>query len=75
MSTTPTYLVVWRQDGEFLQSQVNIGILDPRQMSNNDWVSAAAKSEGYTSQDVADMLASGYEMILVCDFPAAFYDQ
>jgi len=44
--TQITYLAVWRGDEcEFIQSEVEIGINDPHQMTNNDWVVAAALSE------------------------------
>lgn len=72
--THPTYLVVWRDDGEFLQSMVDIGVTDPHQMTNNDWVIAAAKSEDWSDEEAAALTENGYELILVCDFPATFYD-
>ena len=74
MTTTQTFLVVWRDDGEHLQSSVDIGITDPHQMTNNDWVVAAARSEGWSDEDAAALVEQGYELLLVCDFPARFFD-
>lgn len=68
------YLVVWRDDGETLQSEVLLlSGTNPRSLSNNDWVEHAALSEGYTSEDVRSMLERGYDLYLVCDFPENFY--
>jgi hypothetical protein len=79
MTDTPKYLVIWRGDeDEFMQSEVDIGILDPHQMSNNEWAHAAALSEGYSRAD-ADQLVNGtgngYELILACPMPSAFYEK
>jgi hypothetical protein len=72
MTTTQTYLVVWRADHDnFLQSAVDIGILDPQQMTNDEWVEAAADVEDYEGS----VLEDGYDLILVCPMPEVFYDQ
>ena len=73
--TTPDYLVVWQDDGPHIQSKVSVGTCDPQQMTNNDWVKAAALSEGYSFSDADDLIEKGYELLLVCIYPAAFYDQ
>lgn len=70
-----SYLVVWRDEGEFTQSQVLMGVVDPHQMTNNEWVYDAAISEGYSEEEAKDLINRGYELILVCDFPSVFYDQ
>jgi predicted DNA-binding protein (MmcQ/YjbR family) len=69
-----TYLVVWRQDHDnFIHSEVDLGIVDPMQMSNNEWVTEAAKSEGYTAEELSDLLRHGYELILAVPMPSIFY--
>jgi len=66
------YLVVWRSEGEVLQSSVKTDA-DPETLTNNDWVWLAANSEGMP--DEADtILEEGYDLYLVCPFPSAFYD-
>ena len=70
-----SYLVVWRGDeAEFFQSQVCIGVNDPKQMANSDWVEEASKTEGYSESETEELLATSYELILVCDFPETFYN-
>jgi hypothetical protein len=73
--TQITYLAVWRGDEcEFIQSEVEIGINDPHQMTNNDWVVAAALSEDYSPEDAQALIEQGYELILVCPMPTAFFN-
>jgi hypothetical protein len=67
------YLVVWSDEGDVIQSEVELGILDPWQMTNNDWVTQAAKSESYTEEEIAPLLDRGYSLFLVCDMPERFF--
>ena len=70
-----TYLVIWRGDeAQFFQSEVNLGICDPRQMLNSDWVELASKTEGYSKSETEELIANSYELICVCDMPEAFYN-
>lgn len=70
------FLVIWRGDeDEYLQSKVELpSILDPRKMTNNDWVKYASVSEGYTEAQSEAMLERGYDLIIVCPFPSEFYE-
>ena len=68
-----SYLVVWRDDNELMQSKVNF-LGDPETLTNNDWVALAAKSEGYSNVEVKGILERGYDLYLVCNMPAEFYD-
>ena len=69
------YLVIWRGDeAEFFQSEVDLGICDPRQMLNSDWVELASKTEGYSKSETEELIANSYELICVCDMPEAFYN-
>lgn len=41
-----TYTVIWRDNGDdFMFTEVDLGILDPLQMSNLEWVLEAADVE------------------------------
>jgi hypothetical protein len=76
MTNTQTYLVVWRgTEDQFVQSEVDLGICDPKQMTNNEWVREASLTEGYSAEDAAELTENGYELILVCPMPEAFFDQ
>lgn len=68
------YLVVWADDCGVIQSKVCLGIRDPHQMENNDWIFEAAKSEGYSDKEAQSLVERGYDLYLVSDFPSAFYD-
>lgn len=67
------YLVVWRHTADVIQSKVDIKD-DPHLLSPNQWVTFAAKSEGYSEEDVETILDYGYDLFLVCDMPVQFYD-
>jgi len=76
MTNTQTYLVVWRgTEDRFIHSEVDLGICDPKQMTNNEWVREAALTEDYSAEAAAELIKDGYELILVCQMPEAFFDQ
>jgi len=69
------YLVIWRGDeAEFYQSEVDLGICDPRQMLNSDWVEMASKTEGYSKSETEELIFDSYELICVCNMPDNFYN-
>lgn len=66
-----TYTVIWRDDGDdFMFTEVDLGILDPLQMSNIEWVLEAADveysewSESEQIQAKADLLEH-FELLAV----------
>jgi hypothetical protein len=73
--TMNSFLVVWRSDGaEFIHSTVTLGgLVDARQMTNDEWVDAASVSEDNYPAEYAPSLA-GYELVLVCDWPTTIYN-
>lgn len=71
-----SYLVIWRGDeATFMQSEVKIGITDPMQMMNSDWLEEASKSEGYSKSETEALIAGSYDLICVCEMPTIFYNQ
>jgi len=66
-----TYTVIWRDAGDdYMFTEVDLGILDPLQMSNLEWVLEAADveysewSEAEQIQAKADLL-DGFELLAV----------
>lgn len=65
------YTVIWRDAGDdFMFTEVDLGILDPLQMSNLEWVLEAANveygewSEAEQTKAKADLL-DGYDLLAV----------
>ncbi len=39
----------------------------------NEWATEAAKSEGYTEEELLSLLEHGYELLLAVPMPSVFY--
>jgi hypothetical protein len=65
------YLVVWKDNYGVIQSEVSTD--HPTLLTPEQWVILAAKSEGYSQEDVDTLIEDGYGLFLVCSMPTQFY--
>lgn len=57
------YTVIWRDNGDdYMFTEVNLGILDPLQMSNIEWVLEAAEIE-YADWDEQERIQAKAELL------------